>query len=165
MPAMKVRAFLADSVESVEGKLYALGLGWNRLAAGGFPARHSRVGIGVLITLDAAESGEHNVELSLDGPDSHPVTLFTDPSGTEQVTINATFNTQSMTGPGEAVVPLALNIDGVSLPTAGAYAFSIRLDGNEVERLPFRVDQAGQAPPAGTPATTTARSRTEAGYL
>jgi hypothetical protein len=50
---MKVRAFLADSVQSVDGKLYVLGAGWNRLAAGGFPARHDRVGIGVLLTINA----------------------------------------------------------------------------------------------------------------
>jgi hypothetical protein len=161
---VKVRAFLADSVQSVEGKLYALGIGWNRLAAGGFPARHDRVGIGVLITVEEGEGGEHNVELSLDGPDARPMTLFTDPSGAEQVTINATFQTQpSGGGFPDVVVPLALNIDGVSLPAAGAYAFSIRVDGTETERLTFRVDQVGEAAPGGAPSTTT--TERTAGYL
>jgi hypothetical protein len=161
---VKVRAFLADSVQSVEGKLYALGIGWNRLAAGGFPARHDRLGIGVLITLEEGEGGEHNVELSLDGPDSRPMTLFTDPSGSEQAAINAPFQTQHPGGAfADVVVPLALNIVGVSLPSAGDYAFSIRVDGTEAERLTFRVDQVGEAAPGGAPSTTT--TERSAGYL
>ena len=95
---MKVRAFLADSVQSVDGKLYVLGAGWNRLAAGGFPARHDRVGIGVLLTIDDGRASEHNVELSMLDEREQPVALFTDPSGTEQFAITATFQTEAVEG-------------------------------------------------------------------
>jgi len=94
----KVRAFLADSVQTVEGKLYVLGAGWNRLAAGGFPARHDRVGVGVLLTIEEGGTTEHNLELSLLDEHEHPVALFTDPSGTEQFAVNATFQTQAPAG-------------------------------------------------------------------
>lgn len=168
MPVVKARAFLSDSVQSVEGKLYVLGAGWNRLAASGFPARHDRVGIGVLLTLEEGEAGEHNLELSLLDPREQPMPLFVDPSGTEQFALHASFQTQAPAdGFADVVVPLALNLDGISLPEAGTYTFSLRLDGAETERLPFRVDQAGDpAAPDGAPGgTSTGRGPTEAGYL
>ena len=165
---MKVRAFLSDSVQSVEGKLYVLGAGWNRLAAAGFPARHDRVGIGLLLTLEDGEAGEHNLEVSLLDPSEQPMALFVDPSGAEQFALHASFQTQAPAdGFADVAVPMALNLDGIAFPAAGTYAFSVRVDGNELERLPFRVDQvSGQAPGENTSAgTTTARGATEPGYL
>src|SRR5579871_2172270 len=44
-----VDAFLCDGIEAVGGKLYSLGIGWNSISAPAFPARHPRIGIGVLI--------------------------------------------------------------------------------------------------------------------
>jgi len=146
---VKVRAFLADSVQSAEGKLFALGAGWNRLTAGGFPARHDRVGIGILVTVESGDEGEHNLELTLLDQNGLPVTLFVDAAGTQQFSINATFETQpSPDGFADVVVPLALNINGIAFPAPGTYAFSIRIGGDEREHLPFRVDltSGDQAP-------------------
>jgi hypothetical protein len=167
MARMKVRAFLADSVQSVEGKLYVLGAGWNRLAAGGFPARHDRVGIGVLLTIEDGKSAEHNVELSLLDEREQPVALFTDPAGTEQFAINASFQTDAPAdGFGDVCVPFALNIDGIVFPAPGTYAVTIRVDGQDQERLPFRVDLAGGASGAdGNPGGTTTGRAGDAGYL
>lgn len=165
---MKVRAFLADSVQSVEGKLYVLGAGWNRLAAAGFPARHDRVGIGVLLTLEDGDAGEHNLELSLLDPRDQPMALYVDPAGTEQYALHATFETQAPAdGFADVAVPMALNLDGVAFPSLGTYAFSIRIDGAERERLPFRVDQMGGAigPGVAPSGTTTGRPAAEPGYL
>jgi hypothetical protein len=166
---VNVRAFLADSVQSVEGKLYVLGAGWNRLAAGGFPARHDRVGIGVIVTLESSDSGEHNLELVLLDPHDRPSPLFVDPSGAQQFAVHATFQTQG-TPPPESVgmaVPLALNLDGLSFQEPGTYAFAISVDGTEVDRLAFRVDLVVDAgpDPVGPPATTTGRGSADAGYL
>ena len=160
---MKVRAFLADSVQSAEGKLYALGAGWNRLTAGGFPARHDRVGIGILVTVEGGDEGEHNLELTLLDQNGLPVTLFVDGTGTQQFAINATFETQaSSDGFAEIVVPLALNINGLAFPAPGTYAFSIRIGGDEREHLPFRVDlTSGEA---SLPSTSIA-GEGGAGYL
>jgi hypothetical protein len=162
---MKVRAFLADSVQSVDGKLYVLGAGWNRLAAGGFPARHDRVGIGVLLTIDDGRASEHNVELSLLDDKEQPVALFTDPSGTEQFAINATFQTGAPgDGFADVSVPFALNIDGIVFPAPGTYTVAIRVDGEDHERLTFRVDLAGSASDAES-GTSSGRGAGEAGYL
>lgn len=156
---MKVRAFLADSVQSVDGKLYVLGAGWNRLTAGGFPAHHDRVGIGVLLTVETGEAGEHNLEVSLLNEKDLPVALFADPSGNEQFALNATFQTQEPDDElGDVQVPLALNLNGLTFPTPGTYAFSFRVNGAEAERLPFRVSPAvaGAAGDPGPPGTSTA---------
>lgn len=165
---MKVRAFLADSVQAVDGKLYALGAGWNRLAAGGFPARHDRVGIGVIVTLDGDDAGEHNLELSLLDAHRRPVAMFVGPDGTEQFALHATFQTpvpkEGFVG---MAVPMALNLDGLSFPEPGTYAFSIGVDGAEMEDLPFQVDLAasgGEETDEG-PGTTTAPGVGDAGYL
>jgi hypothetical protein len=167
MPAVKIRAFLADAVQTVDGKLYILGAGWNRLAAGGFPARHDRLGVAIHLTVEPGDAGEHNVEMTLQGPNEQPLPLFTDPNGAEQFSIHATFQAQ-MPGDGfeEVAVPLALNLDGLSFPGPGTYAVSIRVDGVESERLAFRVDRASDgAGAAGGPTGTTGGRSDEAGYL
>ncbi len=164
---MNVRAFLADSVQAVDGKLYVLGAGWNRLAAGGFPARHDRVGIGVIVTLERGDAGDHNLELTLLDAHGRPSALFVDPTGAPQFAVHASFQTQAP--PSELVglaVPLALNLDGLSFPEPGTYAFAITVDGAEVDRLPFRVDLVTDAgPDAGGPPATTTGHAADAGYL
>jgi hypothetical protein len=165
---VKVRAFLADSVQSVDGKLYVLGAGWNRLATGGFPARHDRVGIGVIVTLETGDGGEHNLELSLLDTHERPSALFVDPGGAQQFALHASFQTQVASQELVGVaVPLALNLDGLSFPEQGIYAFSLRVDGSEMERLPFRVDLVvSEGSEAGVPTgTTTGRGAADAGYL
>ena len=163
---MKVRAFLSDSVQSADGKLYVQGAGWNRLAAGGFPARHDRVGVGIVLTVDADATREHNLEIALLDDKDQPVTLFTDPAGAEQFAINASFQTEAVPSDFKEVsVPFALNIDGIVFPAPGTYAVSIRVDGADAERLSFRVDlMAGATGEAGAAGTSTGRAG-EAGYL
>jgi len=78
---MKIRAFLADGVQAVEGKLYVLGAGWNRLATRRFPTRHDRIGIGALIVLEAGDAGRHALDLRLLDPNGEPAALATDADG------------------------------------------------------------------------------------
>ena len=69
MDDIELDAFLADSVASVQGKLYALGAGWNRIAVAQFPARHDRVGIGLLVRIPSGSVVEpRRFELRLLGP-------------------------------------------------------------------------------------------------
>ena len=75
-------AFLADSVASVQGKLYALGAGWNRIAVALFPARHDRVGIGLLVRIPAGSAVEaRRFELRLLGPSGEDLSLGAGPEG------------------------------------------------------------------------------------
>src|ERR687892_2412251 len=80
--AMEVDAFLADSVVAVQGKLYALGVGWNRIVVPTFPARHDRIGIGLLFRLPAGTRNERRrFDLRVEGPDGREIQLGTGSSG------------------------------------------------------------------------------------
>jgi hypothetical protein len=161
---MKVRGFLADSVQGAEGKLSALGAGWNHLSAPGFPARHDRIGLGLISSFQAGESGEHNVEIQLLGPNDLPRALGAAPDGSEQFAINITLGVQPAPDGSEVVIPMAINLDGLVFEEPGPYAFAIRIDGQDAERLDFAVGLAGQ-PDAGQGVTSTGRPAGDAGYL
>lgn len=161
---MKARGFLADTVQGADGKLSALGAGWNHLSAPGFPARHDRIGLGLILTFEASEAGQHNVELQLLGPKDLPTVLFAGPEGTEQYAINAMIEVQPPQADfAEVSVPVAINLDGLMFPEPGAYAFAIRVDGQDAERLAFGVDLTAQAD--GPQGLTSSRPPTDAGYL
>lgn len=165
---MKVRAFLADGVQSVEGKLYVLGAGWNRLATRRFPTRHDRVGIGALIVLEGDEAGRHSLTLRLLDPGGAAAALATDADGTAQQAIRIGFGAGEQTdGLDETIVPLALNLDGLVFREPGTYAFELRVDEQEPERLSFKVDLVaedanGVLPDGGM---TSARTAADPGYL
>ena len=165
---MRVRAFLADGVQAVEGKLYVLGAGWNRLATRRFPTRHDRIGIGALIVLESGEAGRHSLELRLLDPSGTPAMLATDAEGTAKQAIRIGFGASEATdGLEETLVPLALNLDGLVFREPGTYAFELRVDEGEPERLSFKVDLAVEREGAHVPegGSTSARAATEAGYL
>ena len=136
---MEVEAFLADSVTSSGGKLYVLGAGWNALNAGGFPARHDRIGIAVLVRVPTAESGRpHKLGLRLLGADGRDRSFGTAPDGSEVRTLEAEFGVGSAGGL-ESTVAIALNVDGLIFESEGTYTFVLAVDGNDLKRLPFGV--------------------------
>lgn len=139
---MEVEAFLADSVQAAGGKLHALGIGWRVLQTAGVPARHDRVGIGVLVRTPPSEAGDHRLRVSLIGPGG-PVPLVRTPEGSTGDALEAAFGTP----PGEGTATLALNLDGLVFDHEGDHAFAIAVDGTERARLPFRV-QTRPEPPA-----------------
>ena len=168
---MKLRAFLADGVQASEGKLYVLGAGWNRLATRRFPTRHDRVGIGALVVLEGGDAGQHTLTLRLLDPEGAAATLATDAEGTPRQAIRIGFDAADATdGLDETIVPLALNLDGLVFREPGTYAFELRIDEEEPERLRFKVDLVANPDGAGAPGpaaggSTSARTATEAGYL
>jgi hypothetical protein len=151
-------AFLADSVASVQGKLYALGAGWNRIAVALFPARHDRVGIGLLVRIPAGSAVEaRRFELRLLGPSGEDLSLGAGPEGP----VNRIGGEFTAGGADEQIVPIALNLNGLPLPTPGDYRVVISMQGQDVKTLPFTVQalaaQQRQEPPSSTTGT--------AGYL
>jgi hypothetical protein len=154
--AMEVDAFLADSVVAVQGKLYALGVGWNRIVVPTFPARHDRIGIGMLFRLPAGTRNERRrFDLRVEGPDGREIQLATGPGGTGG-RLGGEFTAGAAD---EQIVPIALNLNGMPLTEAGDYRFVVSLDENDVKVLPFSVAQISSAPSTEPPATGTA------GYL
>jgi hypothetical protein len=143
---MEMEAFLADSVTSSGGKLYVLGAGWNALNTGGFPARHDRIGIGVLIRVRAAESQKpHKLALRLLDVAGKDRSFGTAPDGSEVRTLEAEFGVGAVPGDLESTVAIALNVDGLIFESAGTYTFVLAVDNNDLKRLPFGVQST---PPA-----------------
>lgn len=153
---MEVDAFLADSVVAVQGKLYALGVGWNRIVVPTFPARHDRIGIGLLFRLPAGTRNERRrFDLRVEGPDGREIRLGTGPGGTGG-RLGGEFTAGAAD---EQIVPIALNLNGMPLTAAGDYRFVVALGGDDVKVLPFSVAQVSSAPSTEPPVTGTA------GYL
>jgi hypothetical protein len=133
---MEVEAFLADSVQAAGGKLHALGIGWRVIQAPAIPARHDRIGIGLIVRTVPEEAGQHTLTVSL-----------LDPEGAARAfgasgPLQATFTSPA----GQGTATLALNLDGIVFETEGEHTFMVSIDGAEATRLPFRVQTTPEPP-------------------
>lgn len=157
MAAVEVDGFLADSVAAVQGKLYALGAGWNRIHVALFPARHDRIAVGLLFRIPAGTPNEsRRFELRIEGPDGHEIQLGTGPDGRSVGRIGGEFTAGAAE---EQIVPLALNLNGMPLGAPGNYRIVVSLNDADVKVLPFRVEPLATARASEGTATGTA------GYL
>ena len=142
---MQIDAFLADSVDKVNGKLYVLGAGWNVIAAPRLPSRHSRIGIGMLIRVPYTETdSEHTLQVSLEDADGHVLPLADAPgSPGERVSFLAAkfrVGRPPVLPPGaEQIMPMAMNIDGLVFQSYGQYRFVITVDGAQATTLSLSV--------------------------
>jgi len=144
---MQVNAFLADAVQAMGGKLYALGIGWSVLSTARFPARHDRVGVGVTVRMTPDEApGSHRLTLRLLDPKGAERPLGRTPDRAEARQLDAPFSVAAATQ--DATATFALNFDGLVFEIEGTYTFVLLVDGEEHERLGFRV----QTRPAPAPA-------------
>jgi hypothetical protein len=133
---MEVEAFLADSVQAAGGKLHALGIGWRVIQAPAIPARHDRIGIGLIVRTAPDEAGQHTLTLSLLDPEgaAHPFAA----GGPLQASFSSPV--------GQGTATLALNLDGIVFETEGDHTFVVTIDGAAVTRLPFRVQTTPEPP-------------------
>jgi hypothetical protein len=152
---MEVDGFLADSVVVAEGKLYAQGAGWNTINVQSLPAVHDRVGIGMIIDVPYTDTNqEHQFSLHLETEDGEQLPLGDAPPGMETPdgrirTIEGVFNMgrpPMLVAGDDQLIPLAINLNGLPFTAAGRYTFVIAVDGEEVKRLPFRVQPARFGP-------------------
>ena len=158
MGTIELDGFLADSVASVQGKLYALGAGWNRIAVALFPARHDRIGIGLLFRVPPGSVAEpRRFELRLIGPADQDLALGSGPEGP----VNRIGGEFTAGGDAEQIVPIALNLNSLALPAPGSYRVVISMQGEDVKTLPFTVEALAAQPRQQPPPPTTGT----AGYL
>jgi hypothetical protein len=136
---MEIEAFLADSVQASGGKLHALGIGWRVIQAQAIPARHDRIGIGLIVRTVAAEAGQHTLTLSLLDPQGAAPPRG---AGGPPPPLQATFSSPA----GQGTATLALNLDGIVFETEGDHTFVLAIDGSEAMRLPFRVQTTPEPP-------------------
>ena len=142
---MKVDAFLADTVEKVNGKLYILGAGCNVIFARRVPMRHARVGIGLLIRVPYTETDvQHLVSIRLEDADGRVLPIADMPGRTDEKlhTLSQGFRIGRPTQlpPGtEQIVPMAINIQGLGFSSYGNYRFVVNIDDQPSALLPLSV--------------------------
>jgi hypothetical protein len=147
MASIQVEGFLADSVVTSEGKMYVQGAGWNRISAASFPVVHDRIGIGLLFRFDVSGASQsHRFELRLEDAKGNELPLGDAPPGPQSPGKITRIGGEFGAGPGaagaaEQLVPIAINLNGMAFAAPNAFRFVVSVDGEDVKKLPFRVEQ------------------------
>ncbi len=149
---MRVDAFLADSAEVVNGKIYALGMGWNTIFVRQFPAVHRRLAIAATVHVPfTATNVSHHLEVRLlteDGAE-YPVGVRPDAEG-KPVPVRAMGGDFTLGRPAhlvdgdEQVACFAFTFDAMRFDAARKFSWSVSIDGDEVAQVPMRVQLAAQ---------------------
>jgi hypothetical protein len=130
---------LCDAAQVADGKLYVLGGGWTLCGPGAFV--HA-LAIRLSVPWDQANR-RHRLELVMVGEDSdEPVTLGDPP---EPLTFESQFEVGRPPGlpAGSPLdVPFAVGFGPLLLPAASGFAWSVRVDSTEVDRVTFRTRPA-----------------------
>jgi hypothetical protein len=167
---MDAKVVLCDFAEVSGGKLFISGAGLALLAAG-TPSTPYRVNVtlavlGLITPEDTDLQHKMTIELVLMGTNSETRVMLTDevPEGgdpADRGMIIAYFvapRSPEMLPSDEWTMPMAIPLFGLGLPELGAYYFSVRVDGREMDRSAFRViapqptQALGGAPMAPGPA-------------
>jgi hypothetical protein len=151
---MEVTAFLADSAEAVQGKIYALGIGWNTIFTPTFPTTHPRLAIGITIQVPYTATNQmHNVTLHLETEDGErvPLGLAPQPDGglVPIFEVGGAFNVgrpPMMIAGDEQVVPFAMTFDQLTFAAPGMFSWVVSVDGDPAKRIPMRLSML---PPSG----------------
>ncbi len=149
---MRVNAFLADSAEVINNKIYALGAGWSAINVRSFPAVHRRVAVAVSIAVPYTETNtKHQLTLQLQSEDGKHLPLGAragadgKPEPVTQMGGEFTLGRPPQLVDGdEQTACFAFAIDAMRFSEAGFLSWVISIDGEEVTRLPMRVQQAAQ---------------------
>jgi hypothetical protein len=152
MNAIKVDAFLADSAETVQGKIYAMGIGWNNLFSQTFPLIYPRMALAAIISIPyTATNSNHKYRVYLEDADARRISLQPGGEQGEENPKMLDFGTDFNVGrppllpPGDPqVVPVSLVFDQLFIETPGMYSWVITIDGQELTRLHMRVVQLAQ---------------------
>jgi hypothetical protein len=148
MTSMEVDAFLADAAEAVQGKVYALGIGWDTVHVRSLPAVHPRASIGLVIRVPYTATNQmHTVLVHLEDEDGDRVLIGDEPSESDSdpkqvFEIGGQFNVgrPPLLPPGDAqVVCLALTVNSLRLEKPAMFHWVISVDGTPLKRLPMRV--------------------------
>lgn len=145
---MEVDAFIADDVESVGGKLYALGAAWNIIRTEAVPTRHHRLALGIIVRVPyTATNQKHTLEVWIEDQDGKRLVLNEGgqvPEGEEPLrALTGEFNVgrpPDLPAGAEQIVPISMRFNNVVFENAGSYRFVIEIDGSQEKVLPFRIE-------------------------
>ncbi len=125
---------LADHAEAVNGKLYVVGGGWDRIYATAFPTTHAHMSVAGILVVDWNETNErHTLELHLRDADGNELV---------PARIQGQFELGRPPGmrPGDASnIPVVFIENNLQFQAPGSYAFEWVVDGHELGRLHFSV--------------------------
>lgn len=124
-------AFLCDFAQQDPGggKLHAIGIGWSALQAQSIPATHPQMSFVARLSGTVAEAGTKRVELR-----------FIDADGANVIPPFTADMELAVQGPAlEGTMNIVFNLNNVTLPKYGQYAFHLVVQGNEMARAPFSV--------------------------
>ena len=151
---MEVDAFLADSADTAQGKIYALGVGWNNIYAATFPAVHPRVSVGILIHVPYTATNQmHKISLHLEDADGKRLPLGETPPEQpdgergQLFELGGEFNVgrPPLLPPGdEQIVALTMTINQLRLERPDMLTWVILIDGTPMKRLRMRVHKLMQ---------------------
>jgi len=141
---MEIDAFLADSAESVQGKLYAIGIGWNSILTGGFPFAQSRIALGITVQVPYTETdGLHSLSVHLEDEDGRRKQLgLSGPNGAPIAEIRSSFSVGRPPGlpAGDAqMISFAMNFDQLPFEKPAMYNWVVSINDIAAKRLPMRV--------------------------
>jgi hypothetical protein len=141
--------FPADHAVAIDGKVYANGAFWDMLRFPSFPQVLPAMSlVAVLRVPYRAYHQDHKIELTLEDADRAPLGFKVE--GGFRVGSEPHMRVGDPT-----VLPLAINVNGLSFERPGDYVFKLEVDGAELKRYPFRVIQVVgvvvSPPPIATP--------------
>jgi hypothetical protein len=138
-----VQAFLAESVAVAGGRLFVHGAGWANVRVASLPASPGRIGAGVILRVPADRAGKPiPLLMRLEGPDGSPVGLTAEPDAEVLVAaeVEGTLVSEPDDSPlGHQLVPVAFNLDGLRLESAGVHTLVVEVDGVQAAAVPFAV--------------------------
>jgi hypothetical protein len=140
-------AFLADSAEAINGKLYAMGIGWNTIWAPAFPVTYPRLALGITIHVPfTATNAPHRFTLHLEDPDGSRLILarmpLPDGSVDDVHEVGGEFNVGRpplLPAGDEQVVSFAVTLDQITFPEPLLLHWVVTVDGEELKKLTMRV--------------------------
>jgi hypothetical protein len=121
-------AFLCDAASDAAGKIYALGIGIDRLQVQRLPARHGRLAFVSRVSFDVADAGDRSFSVRLidaDGRDVIPPV-----QGEMHIAIS---------GPGPAKANLIIDLVNPEFQSHGPHEVTLALDGTALATLPLEV--------------------------
>lgn len=142
---MKLRLLLAHAAEVQNSLLFAMGVGWTEIGPAPSP-----FAIAAIIEVGWDEtSGKHTLEIVFEDADGSPIMVPT-PAGDQPLRFPAEF---AVGRPPIAVqgtsfiVPIALNVQAVQLPSGRRCVAKAIVDGHVLDELVFAVRPLPAQPP------------------
>lgn len=125
MNSFTTSSFLADSVELVQGKIYALGIGWDTIYAAQLPVTQPRIGLGILVDVPYTETNkDHEIRIKLVDEDGNVV---------NNLDLRSEFKLgrPALLRAGDSqLLPIAFNFDGLSFSNQGTFMWEISINGS-----------------------------------